>query len=166
MIKKKTVDLSGKDYSDLVVIDKGLKKYKCPIVIAGPDNFYEDEYIAAELSSLIDYFWSQRYGLKDMCIVSSGRKGTELVAEKLAQDFGIDVMRFDPDYEKLGRKMAGKVNHYKMCKYAFDAMKNRKTGWLLVFFDGKSERLLHMIETARKYKLNVRQVAVMKRTMD
>lgn len=160
MTKKFAEDENFIKYAEYINIDKKIKKYPCPIIVVGPDNFWEEDYIASEISSLIDFYWSHGFSYKDMCVISSGRKGAEIVAEKVAKDFGINVVRFDPNYDKLGRKIGTKINHIKMCKYCFKAAKNKKLGQVVVFYDGLSARLQHMIEAARMSKLNVRIVQV------
>ena len=160
MPKKLPSRLKDKKFADMVQIDPTIPKYKCPIIVSGPDDYYDEEIIAGELSSYIDFYWSNGYKNKDICIVTSGRPGAEIVAEKVAKDFGINIVRIIPEYKKLGRRIAGKVCQYQMCKYVFASIKNKKMGFMLIFWDGRSQRLRHFIDVGNEFKLNKRIINV------
>lgn len=78
-------------------------------------------------------------------VVSGGAIGVDTIAERWAADKGIEVKRFDANWDLLG-KAAGPVRNAEMAQYA-DA--------LIAVWDGKSRGTMSMINLARKEGLQV-----------
>jgi len=70
------------------------------------------------------------------------------LGERFAVQFNLDVLRFVPDWDKFGKR-AGYLRNEEMAKNATHC---------IVFWDGISKGTAHMIETAKKYKLNLKVV--------
>jgi hypothetical protein len=83
-------------------------------------------------------------------IISGGAKGVDTLGEAYAHLHQLPLEIFNADWNKYGRA-AGHMRNEEMAKNA-DA--------LIAIWDGESRGTANMIETAKKYKLNlyVRQV--------
>jgi hypothetical protein len=81
-------------------------------------------------------------------IISGTAKGADTLGEDYARSYEIPVKQFPADWKTHG-KSAGYLRNEEMAAYA-DA--------LIVFWDGKSKRTNHMVESARKAGLPVRIV--------
>lgn len=69
-------------------------------------------------------------------IVSGGAKGADQVGERFAEQEGIPVQRFEPDWDEHG-KAAGPIRNEEMAEYA---------DVLVAFWDGESSGTKSMIE--------------------
>lgn len=110
------------------------------LIIAGGRDF--DNYEALKKS--VDYLLSH---VNDEIVVVCGMaKGADTLGERYAKEHNYKVLYFPADWDRLGRR-AGIVRNEEMAQNA-DA--------LIAFWDGKSRGTKNMIETAQKYKLDVR----------
>lgn len=73
-------------------------------------------------------------------------RGADSLGEQYAKERGIPVRYFPADWQTLG-KSAGYQRNVQMAAYA-DA--------LVAFWDGQSKGTKHMIDTARRHKLDIR----------
>jgi predicted Rossmann fold nucleotide-binding protein DprA/Smf involved in DNA uptake len=89
-----------------------------------------------------------RSGMEITEIVSGGAKGVDSQGERYAEEYGIPVKRFLPDWSRYGRA-AGHRRNQAMAQYA--------EGLILVW-DGKSRGSANMLKEARACKLNVFEV--------
>jgi hypothetical protein len=87
-------------------------------------------------------------------VVSGGARGIDLAGEDWARDRSIAVVRYQADWNRLG-KGAGFRRNIKMAKNA-DA--------LVAVWDGKSRGTQHMIATARTHGLRLFVFIVTKET--
>jgi len=73
-------------------------------------------------------------------IVSGGAKGADSLAEKFAEDIGVQVMIFRPEYEKYGRRAPLERN----------TLIIKHSDVVFAFWDGKSRGTLDSITKAKK----------------
>ena len=109
------------------------------MIVAGSrsvDNF-------ALMCSRLDEIFKNRM---PSAIVCGEAKGADTLGKKYAEKRGIPVECYPADWEHLG-KQAGYIRNEVMAEVA-DAC--------VVFWDGKSSGTNHMIETAKKRKLQLR----------
>jgi hypothetical protein len=78
-------------------------------------------------------------------VVSGTARGADSLGERYAEDNGLPIKRFIPDWDKLG-KAAGYRRNEDMAKYADGC---------IVFWDGKSKGTEHMINLAKKYEIDL-----------
>lgn len=110
------------------------------VIIAGSRNLPTD--------NAAIYYVSDAYhksGFKATEIVSGGCRGVDLAGEMFAQERGIPIKRFIPDWSGLG-KSAGPVRNRQMAEYA-DA--------LIAIWDGVGRGTANMIEEADNRDLRV-----------
>lgn len=81
-------------------------------------------------------------------------RGADTLGERFAKEFGLEVKRFIPDWDSLGKR-AGYVRNAEMAKYSVE---DGNDGMLIAFWDGKSKGTKHMIDLANQYKLEVHVV--------
>ena len=75
-------------------------------------------------------------------------RGADTLGEQYAKERGIPIRYFPADWQTLG-KSAGYQRNVQMAQYA-DA--------LVAFWDGRSKGTKHMIDTAQRFKLDIRVV--------
>lgn len=92
----------------------------------------------------IDLFINE-HGEPDL-IIEGGATGVDRIAGEYAHDHNIPLQIFKVDWNKYGRA-AGPIRNEEMAKYGTH---------LLAFWDGKSRGTKNMIDTAERYRLNVR----------
>ena len=79
-------------------------------------------------------------------IVSGTANGVDRLGERYAKENNIKLIKFPADWDKFG-KSAGYIRNKEMAKYSEQC---------IIFWDGISKGTKHMIDLARKYKLNLR----------
>ena len=84
----------------------------------------------------------------DVEIVCGKARGADSLGEQYAKERGIPVRYFPADWRTLGQS-AGYQRNTQMAQYA-DA--------LVAFWDGRSKGTKHMIDTAQRFKLDIRVV--------
>lgn len=124
---------------------ENLRGYKTPfsVIVAGGRDFNNYELLKNKLDSLL----RSKEG-EDVVIVSGTARGADLLGERYARERGLEVWRFVPEWDKLGKR-AGFVRNSDMA----DASEA-----LVAFHDGRSRGTAQMIETAKEKGLAVRVV--------
>lgn len=83
-------------------------------------------------------------------IVSGHAAGADMLGERFAKAYGYPLKVFPAEWDKYG-KSAGPIRNEEMAKYASEA--NR--GILVAFPMGESPGTRNMIETAKRYGLEI-----------
>ncbi len=95
------------------------------IIVAGSRDFDDFALLEREMAEITD-------GLEDITIFCGMARGADLLGKKWADERGIPVKQFTPDYDKFGKR-APLVRNAQM-------IKELGTGGLLVcFWDGNSD---------------------------
>ena len=87
-------------------------------------------------------------------IISGGARGADTLGERFANEMGLEIFRFIPDWDGLGKR-AGYVRNAEMAKFAVE---DGNYGVLIAFWDGQSRGTKHMIDLAKRYGLEVHVV--------
>ena len=87
-------------------------------------------------------------------IISGGARGADTLGERFANEMGLEISRFIPDWDGLGKR-AGYVRNAEMAKFAVE---DGNYGVLIAFWDGQSRGTKHMIDLAKRYGLEVHVV--------
>lgn len=121
------------------------------VIIAGSRDFNDYDLLK---KSAIDIF-NKKTMLPDLSrIVSGGARGADTLGERFANEMGLEIARFIPDWDGLGKR-AGYVRNAEMAKFA---VQDDNDGMLIAFWDGVSRGTKHMIDLANKYGLEVHVV--------
>lgn len=121
------------------------------IVIAGSRDFNDYELLKREVLNIVKYDNRPKDYVK---VISGGARGADTLGERFAKEFGLEVKRFIPDWDGLGKR-AGYVRNAEMAKFA---VKDGNYGVLVAFWDSKSKGTKHMIDLANKHGLDVHVV--------
>lgn len=114
------------------------------LIIAGGRNFNDYPLLCEKC----DWLLSRKHLTHDIIIVSGAARGADTLGERYAHERGYSIERYPADWQHDG-KAAGFVRNRQMADVA-DA--------LIAFWDGSSHGTEHMINLAKKYKLQVRVV--------
>ena len=106
------------------------------VIIAGSRNCYDYSILEKAIKDS---------GFHIDVVISGCARGADKLGEKWAKKNGIMVMRFPADWDNKGKR-AGILRNIQMAKVS-DA--------LISLWDGKSTGTMHMINTAKKYKLHI-----------
>ena len=121
------------------------------IIIAGSRDFNDYELLKKSAIEII----TKKTMLPDLTrIVSGGARGADTLGERFANEMGLEISRFIPDWDGLGKR-AGYVRNAEMAKFAVE---DDNDGMLIAFWDGQSRGTKHMIDLANKYGLEVHVV--------
>ena len=121
------------------------------IIIAGSRDFNDYELLKKSAIEII----TKKTMLPDLTrIVSGGARGADTLGERFANEMGLEISRFIPDWDGLGKR-AGYVRNAEMAKFAVE---DDNDGMLIAFWDGQSRGTKHMIDLAKKYSLEVHVV--------
>ena len=121
------------------------------IIIAGSRDFNDYELLKKSAIEII----TKKTILPDLTrIVSGGARGADTLGERFANEMGLEISRFIPDWDGLGKR-AGYVRNAEMAKFAVE---DNNDGILIAFWDGKSRGTKHMIDLAKRYGLEVHVV--------
>ncbi|QHJ85016.1 MAG: hypothetical protein [Bacteriophage sp.] len=115
------------------------------VIIAGGRDFSDSDLFDREVSKRL---WS-KLDEGDVEIVSGCCTGADELGEEFAGYWDIPVKRFPAEWSKHG-KSAGPRRNADMAIYAAE-----DDGMLIAFWDGKSRGTKHMIDTAKRYGINV-----------
>lgn len=85
-------------------------------------------------------------------IISGCARGADSLGIKFAEDFQLPIEKFPAQWDKFGNK-AGYLRNQEMAKFA--TSDENSAGVLIAFWDGKSKGTNHMINIAKKAKLEV-----------
>ncbi len=103
------------------------------------------------ISSCIDILSKTDTDCGRIRIVGGGARGADELGEQFAKLYHYELTRFLAEWDKLG-KGAGYARNTEMAKFASEQGNH---GVLIAFWDGKSRGTKHMIDTSRKYGLEV-----------
>ena len=121
------------------------------VIIAGSRDFNDYELLKKSAIEII----TKKTMLPDLTrIVSGGARGADTLGERFANEMGLEISRFIPDWDGLGKR-AGYVRNAEMAKFAVE---DDNDGMLIAFWDGQSRGTKHMIDLAKKYGLEVHVV--------
>lgn len=112
------------------------------VIVAGSRDFDDYPLLCWKLDRLL----AQKMG--DVEIVCGKARGADSLGEQYAKERGIPVRYFPADWRTLGQS-AGYQRNTQMAQYA-DA--------LVAFWDGRNKGTKHMIDTAQRFKLDIRVV--------
>ena len=118
------------------------------IIIAGSRDFNDYELLKKSAIEII----TKKTMLPDLTrIISGGARGADTLGERFANEMGLEISRFIPDWDGLGKR-AGYVRNAEMAKFAVE---DDNYGVLIAFWDGQSRGTKHMIDLAKRYGLEV-----------
>lgn len=121
------------------------------VIIAGSREFNDYELLKKFAIEII----TKKTMLPDLTrIVSGGARGADTLGERFANEMGLEITRFIPDWDGLGKR-AGYVRNAEMAKFAVE---DNNDGMLIAFWDGQSRGTKHMIDLAKRYGLEVHVV--------
>ena len=121
------------------------------VIIAGSRDFNDYELLKKSAIEII----TKKTMLPDLTrIVSGGARGADTLGERFANEMGLEISRFIPDWDGLGKR-AGYVRNAEMAKFAVE---DGNYGVLIAFWDGQSRGTKHMIDLAKRYGLEVHVV--------
>ena len=121
------------------------------IIIAGSRDFNDYELLKKSAIEII----TKKTMLPDLTrIISGGARGADTLGERFANEMGLEISRFIPDWEGLGKR-AGYVRNAEMAKFAVE---DGNYGVLIAFWDGQSRGTKHMIDLAKRCGLEVHVV--------
>ena len=121
------------------------------VIIAGSRDFNDYELLKKSAIEII----TKKTMLPDLTrIVSGGARGADTLGERFANEMGLEISRFIPDWDGLGKR-AGYVRNAEMAKFAVE---DDNDGMLIAFLDGQSRGTKHMIDLAKRYGLEVHVV--------
>ena len=118
------------------------------IIIAGSRDFNDYELLKKSAIEII----TKKTMLPDLTrIISGGARGADTLGERFANEMGLEISRFIPDWDGLGKR-AGYVRNAEMAKFAVE---DDNDGMLIAFWDRQSRGTKHMIDLAKRYGLEV-----------
>ena len=121
------------------------------IIIAGSRDFNDYELLKKSAIEII----TKKTMLPDLTRIISGRaRGADTLGERFANEMGLEISRFIPDWDGLGKR-AGYVRNGEMGKFGVE---DGNYGVLIAFWDGQSRGTKHMIDLAKRYGLEVHVV--------
>ena len=121
------------------------------VIIAGSRDFNDYELLKKSAIEII----TKKTMLPDLTrIISGGARGADSLGERFANEMGLEISRFIPDWDGLGKR-AGYVRNAEMAKFAVE---DDNDGMLIAFWDGQSRGTKHMIDLAKRYGLEVHVV--------
>ena len=121
------------------------------VIIAGSRDFNDYKLLKKSAIEII----TKKTMLPDLTrIISGGARGADTLGERFANEMGLEISRFIPDWDGLGKR-AGYVRNAEMAKFAVE---DGNYGVLIAFWDGQSRGTKHMIDLANKYGLEVHVV--------
>ena len=122
------------------------------VIIAGSRDFNDYELLKKSAIEII----TKKTMLPDLTrIISGGARGADTLGERFANEMGLEISRFIPDWDGLGKR-AGYVRNAEMAKFAVE---DNNDGMLIAFWDGQSRGTKHMIDLAKRYGLEVHVVS-------
>lgn len=119
---------------------------KYNIIIAGSRDFSD---YAIVKKSLKKFLISKQTTDKPTIICGMAR-GADMLGYRLAKEFKLPLKEFPADWDRFGKR-AGYIRNDQMAKYA----QEHGNGVLFAFWDGQSRGTKHMIDLAKKYKLEI-----------
>lgn len=118
------------------------------IIISGGRDFNDYNLLRNSVIKII----TDKTTFPDLAVIVSGMaRGADMLGVQFADEMGLEIVRFPADWNRFS-KAAGYIRNIEMAKFASEINNN---GCLIAFWDGKSKGTKHMIDTAKKYKLEV-----------
>jgi exodeoxyribonuclease V alpha subunit len=117
----------------------------CNIIVAGSRTF--TDYNVAK--SILNNFISTN-NINSPTIISGMANGADMLGYNFAKEYNLQIKECPADWDTY-QKRAGYIRNEQMAKYASENGK----GILIAFWDGESNGTKHMIELAKKYKLEI-----------
>lgn len=119
------------------------------IAVIGSRNFNDYEFVENIVSEVIADMKNQTIS-DTITIVSGGAKGTDLLAERFANQHSFPLLIFRPDYKSFGK--------------AAPIRRNREilehSDMVIAFWDGESKGTRYMIENAEKLQIKTKIVSI------
>lgn len=106
------------------------------VIVAGSRHFSDFDLMVDRC----DFFLKEKIVTHRVVIVSGTAKGADQLGEKYAELRGLSVMKFRPNWNKLGN-MAGIVRNAEMLEVSDST---------IVFWDGSSRGSQHMISITKR----------------
>jgi len=122
------------------------------VIIAGSREFNDYELLKNETLHIFRELKSEGFntGREFVEIVSGGARGADILGERFAKQYGLEIKQFIPDWN-IG-KQAGYLRNSEMSKYA---KQDSELGVLIAYHNGVSKGTQHMINLATKDGLKV-----------
>lgn len=114
------------------------------VIIAGSRTINDENVV---VQAIVDSGWQIRQ------VVSGGARGVDQIGEKWANFMGIPVIRFIPEWDRLGNA-AGHIRNHDMAVYV------GSQGGLILVWDGVSRGSKGMLREAQKYGLHIHEKVV------
>ena len=115
------------------------------IIIAGSRNYSDYESVKKELDTYIENLTEKP---SIITIISGNAEGADKLGERYACENNYLLKLFKANWKAGGH--AGFIRNARMADFA-----SLKNGVLFAFWDGKSNGTRHMIDCAKKYKLEI-----------
>ncbi len=113
------------------------------VIIAGSRDFDDYSLLKTKMDGLLR-------NKDDVCVVCGEARGADTLGRRYAEERGYQILSFPANWSKHGRK-AGYLRNIEMAENA-DA--------LVAFWNGESHGTKHMIDTAKRYGLQIRIIEV------
>ncbi len=117
------------------------------ILICGGRHFNEYEVFCKTVKSIIEEL---KIELEEIELVSGGCEGTDKMAERFAEDNGIPIKVFLPDWKRYG-KAAGPIRNRQMIVF----IKDFDFRYVIAFTSDKSRGTRNTIDLAKKNNIEV-----------
>ena len=112
------------------------------VIIAGGRDFNDYELLKSKCLLLLKNKMEQC----DVQVVCGCARGADTLGKQFAEELGLKVLEYPADWDKYGKR-AGYIRNEEMAKIS---------NALIAFWDGESRGTKHMIDLAKKYKLDIR----------
>lgn len=112
------------------------------IIIAGTRTFSDYGLLR---KTVLQFVKEKHMPKASVTIVSGKTRGADMLGERFAQEFGLEVAEFPADWDKYGKSAGYRRNEEMACYAAQPCGK----GFLIAFWDGKSHGTKHMVDIAR-----------------
>lgn len=123
------------------------------VIIAGGRDFDDFPLLMDRCIEILSEKTKDDNEFQKIRIVSGTARGADRLGEQFANVAHYEISRFPADWDNLGKR-AGYVRNVEMAKFAAED----SGGMLIAFWDGKSRGTKHMIDLAKRYRLEVHTV--------
>ena len=110
------------------------------ILIAGSRDFTNYDFLESSVSEFL-----KGHQDKEIIIISGAARGADKLGERYAQNHGLKVIQFFPDWSRYGKR-AGHIRNTQMLEYI---QENNCACAVLAFWDGESRGTKDTITTAQ-----------------
>lgn len=114
------------------------------VIIAGGRDFNDYKLLKTKCFSLL----KNKMDECNVQVVCGCARGADTLGKQFAEEFGLKVLEYPANWDKYGKK-AGYLRNEEMAKVG---------NALIAFWDEKGRGTGHMIDLAKKYKLDIRIV--------